>query len=655
MVSIGVADQTCAPGIAASAAHRFDERRGVGLAHCQRVAANQAAKSATHAQRKQKRFGQCLGLVGADTDPIAHRRQLPYRIHGTGIQHRMTAYVAGVMVEKRRIAALDQICPGRQPGAREALGQHRPPAAHGERGIGARIQPHGQSKTGKGCIGGHDQIGAGIGKGAVKIEYDATHGPPVTIREAKESPARLARGNATARRCQTTGAQMPVNVVILAAGQGTRMNSDLPKVLHPLAGAPLMVHAMRAGLSLLPERLVVVTGADGERVARAALDYWPEAIIAHQAEQNGTGHAVLAAADALQGAAGDALILYGDTPFVQPETLERMQAARVDADIVVLGFESRPEERYGRLVTQGDDLLEIVEHADADAATRALTLHNSGVVMADAATMLRLLHQVQPANAQGEIYLTDIVALGRSNGLRAVVVRCNEDETMGVNTRAHLARAEAQFQASARAALMEDGVTLKSPEQVFLAFDTVIGRDALIEGPCVLGPGVTIESGAHVLPFCHLTGCHISRGASVGPFARLRPGAELAEHAHVGNFVEVKNALLGEGVKVGHLTYLGDTEVGANTNIGAGTITANYDGVFKHRTVIGRDAFIGSNTVLVAPVTVGDEAMTASGSVVNHDVPAGAMAIARARQAVKEGFARRFIVKLRAQKAARKD
>ncbi len=448
---------------------------------------------------------------------------------------------------------------------------------------------------------------------------------------------------------------MPVNVIILAAGQGTRMNSDLPKVLHPLAGAPLVVHAMKSGLSLEPERLIVVTGTGAGAVVGAARDYWPETVIALQEEQKGTGHAVLAAADALEGTEGDALVLYGDTPFVSGETLRRMQEARAGADIVVLGFESRPEERYGRLVTRGDELLEIIEWADADDATRALTLHNSGVVMADAATLLRLLDRATPQNAGGEIYLTDVVALGRDEGLRATVVRCDESETMGINTRSHLARAEALFQARARAALMEDGVTLKSPDQIILAHDTVIGRDALIEGPCVFGPGVTVESGAHVLPFCHLEGCHISQGARVGPFARLRPGAELDGDAHVGNFVEVKNAQIGEGVKVGHLSYIGDTEIGPHTNIGAGTITANYDGVFKHRTRIGRDAFIGSNTVLVAPVSVGDEAMTATGSVITGDVPEGAMAIARTRQEVKEGFARRFFARLKAAKAARKD
>lgn len=443
---------------------------------------------------------------------------------------------------------------------------------------------------------------------------------------------------------------MPVNVIILAAGQGTRMNSELPKVLHPLAGAPLLVHAMKSGLSLEPERLIVVTGTGAEAVTKAAHDYWPEAVVALQEEQKGTGHAVLAAADALDGAEGDLLVLYGDTPFVSAEALERMCEARAEADIVVLGFESRPEERYGRLVTKGDELLEIVEWADADDSTRTLTLHNSGVVMGNAQTVLRLLQKATPRNASGEIYLTDVVSLGRAEGLRATVVPCDEAETMGINTREHLARAEALFQTRARTALMEDGVTLKSPDQIILAHDTVIGRDALIEGPCVFGPGVTVESGAHVLPFCHLEGCHISQGARVGPFSRLRPGAELDGDAHVGNFVEVKNSQIGEGVKVGHLSYIGDSEIGPHTNIGAGTITANYDGVSKHRTVIGHDAFIGSNTVLVAPVTVGDEAMIATGSVITGDVPEGAMAIARARQEVKDGFARRFFARLRAAK-----
>ncbi len=444
---------------------------------------------------------------------------------------------------------------------------------------------------------------------------------------------------------------MSVNVVILAAGQGTRMNSDRPKVLHEIAAAPLLLHAMRAGLTLAPDRLVVVAGTGFDEVAAAATAYWPDTTVVRQDEQKGTGHAVLCAAGALADATGDTLVLYGDTPFITEETLARMAEARTRADIVVLGFESRPEERYGRLVTEGDSLLRIVEWKDADAATRALTLHNSGVVMADTAVLMRLLPQVGTANAAGEIYLTDIVEIGRAQGLTATVVTCPEAETMGVNTRAHLAAAEAAFQTRARAALVEDGVTLTNPDTVILAFDSFIGRDAVIEGPCVFGPGVTIETGARIRPFCHLEGCHVSRGAVIGPFARLRPGAELAEDVHIGNFVEVKNAVIDEGAKINHLSYIGDADVGERTNIGAGTITCNYDGVFKHRTVIGKRAFIGSDTMLVAPVTVGDGAMTATGSVITADVPAGALAVARARQEVKPGFATRFFDRLRALKA----
>jgi bifunctional UDP-N-acetylglucosamine pyrophosphorylase/glucosamine-1-phosphate N-acetyltransferase len=444
---------------------------------------------------------------------------------------------------------------------------------------------------------------------------------------------------------------MSVNVVILAAGQGTRMNSDRPKVLHEIASAPLLVHAMRAGLALAPDRLIVVGGVGFDAVSKAASAYWPETTVVRQEEQKGTGHAVLCAAGALEGAQGDTLVLYGDTPFISEDTLARMAEARGRADIVVLGFESRPEERYGRLVTEGDSLQRIVEWKDADAATRAITLHNSGVVMADTATLLRLLPLVGTANAAGEIYLTDIVEIGRTQGLTASVVTCPEAETMGINTRAHLAEAEAAFQARARAALVEDGVTLTNPDSIILAFDSFIGRDAVVEGPCVFGPGVTVETGARIRPFCHLEGCHISRGAIIGPFARLRPGAELAEDVHIGNFVEVKNAVVDEGAKINHLSYIGDADVGERTNIGAGTITCNYDGVFKHRTTIGKRAFIGSDTMLVAPVTIGDDAMTATGSVITADVPPGALAVARARQEVKPGFATRFFDRLRALKA----
>lgn len=446
---------------------------------------------------------------------------------------------------------------------------------------------------------------------------------------------------------------MPVALLILAAGQGTRMNSDLPKVLHKVAGAPLLVHAMRAGAALDPERTVVVAGHGADLVAKAAKD-WDETVeVVLQAEQKGTGHAVAQALPALSGFEGKAIVLYGDTPFIRPDTLEAMVAN--PADVVILGFTSRPDTRYGRLVVREGDMLErIVEFKDASEAERAITLMNSGVLCADAAVLGALVAGLTNDNAAGEYYLTDVVGAAVTRGLTARVVTCPEAETLGVNSRADLAAAEAAFQAAARAECLANGVTMTAPETVFFGFDTVVGRDSIIGPNVIFGPGVTVESEAEIKGFCHLEGCHISRGASVGPFARLRPGAELAEDVHVGNFVEIKNAILDEGVKVGHLTYLGDAHVGEHTNIGAGTVTCNYDGVMKHRTEIGARAFIGSDTMLVAPVRVGAGAMTASGSVITEDVPDEALALSRAPQVIKPGLARKLFEKFKAQKEKRR-
>jgi bifunctional UDP-N-acetylglucosamine pyrophosphorylase/glucosamine-1-phosphate N-acetyltransferase len=446
---------------------------------------------------------------------------------------------------------------------------------------------------------------------------------------------------------------MPVSLIILAAGQGTRMNSDLPKVLHTLGAAPLLHHAMRAGQALDPDMTVVVAGHGAGAVTKAAHAFDPQAQVVLQGEQLGTAHAVLQAVPLLRDATGDALVLYGDTPFVRPETLEAMREARQRHAVVVLGFEAADPGRYGRLVTQGDALLRIVEFKDASAGERGITLCNSGVICADVQLLCALVAQVENQNAAGEYYLTDIVELARAEGDSAGVVICPEAETLGINTRAQLAEAEAQFQQSARNEALENGVTLTAPDTVFFALDTHVGRDATIGPNVVFGPGVTVESGATVHAFCHLEGCHISRGATVGPFARLRPGAELAEDVHVGNFVEIKNTTLEEGVKVGHLTYLGDAHVGEHTNIGAGTVTCNYDGVMKHHTEIGAHAFIGSDTMLVAPVKVGARAMTASGSIITTDVPPEALALARARQVNKPGLATKLMDRLRAIKAAK--
>ncbi|MBC2836766.1 bifunctional UDP-N-acetylglucosamine diphosphorylase/glucosamine-1-phosphate N-acetyltransferase GlmU [Paragemmobacter straminiformis] len=446
---------------------------------------------------------------------------------------------------------------------------------------------------------------------------------------------------------------MQVSLIILAAGQGTRMNSDLPKVLHRLGAAPLLHHAMAAGRALDPERTVVVTGHGALAVDKAALAYDDRTLTARQEEQLGTAHAVLQAEAAMQGASGDAIVLYGDTPFIRAETLEAMLEARARHAVVVLGFTAADPGRYGRLVARGDTLDRIVEYKDATDQERAITLCNSGVICADAETLFRLCHKVTNDNAAGEYYLTDIVALARAEGLSAGLVLCDEAETLGINTRAELAQAEALFQQRARSEALENGVTLTAPDTVFFALDTTIGRDAVIGPNVVFGPGVTIESEAEVKAFCHLEGCHISRGSDVGPFARLRPGAELAEHVHVGNFVEIKNAILDEGVKVGHLSYIGDADVGEFTNIGAGTVTCNYDGVMKHRTRIGKNAFIGSDTMLVAPVSVGNGALTASGSVITEDVPAEAIAIGRAKQVNKEGLATKLFEKLKSIKASK--
>lgn len=448
---------------------------------------------------------------------------------------------------------------------------------------------------------------------------------------------------------------MPTALIVLAAGQGTRMNSDLPKVLHELGGAPLFAHALSSGAALAPERTVLVAGHGAEAVTKAAKALDDEIDVVLQEEQRGTGHAVDQARDTLADFPGDAVVLYGDTPFIKPETLDAMAKARAGgADVVVLGFEAADPGRYGRLVLDGNRLARIVEFKDADEATRAITLCNSGVIAADTATLFDLIAGVGNDNASGEYYLTDIVDIANARGLTCSVVTCDEAETLGINTRAELAAAEAQLQAHKRAEAMENGVTLVAPDTVFFAADTFVGGDTVIEPNVVFGPGVTVENGARIRAFSHLEGCHVSRGAVIGPYARLRPGAELAEGAKVGNFVEIKNATIDTGAKVNHLTYIGDAFVGEGANIGAGTITCNYDGVFKHHTHIGAHAFIGSDTMLVAPVSVGDGAMTATGTVVTQDVDPGALAVGRARQENKPGFATKFFEKLRAQKAQKK-
>jgi bifunctional UDP-N-acetylglucosamine pyrophosphorylase/glucosamine-1-phosphate N-acetyltransferase len=443
---------------------------------------------------------------------------------------------------------------------------------------------------------------------------------------------------------------MQTALVILAAGMGSRMNSDLPKVLHEVAGLPLIGHAMRAGAALSPERTIVVTGHGAEAVEAMVTRLNPEAVCVRQKEQLGTGHAVDQARDALAGFQGTVIVLYGDTPFVSVGTLEQLVAQRADADVAVLGFEAQEPARYGRLVTQGDALTRIVEAKDATEAELAITLCNSGVIAAGCETLFDLISKLDRNNEGGEYYLTDVVGLANAGGLRATYVTCDEAETMGVNDRAQLAQAEGVFQRRARRAAMLGGVTLAEPDSVYFSHDTAIERDVWVGPNVVFGPGVQIAQGARIEAFSHLEGCAVGPRTNIGPFARLRPGAQLSQGARIGNFVEIKNATIAEGAKVNHLSYVGDASVGEAANLGAGTIICNYDGVMKHRTEIGARAFVGSNTLLVAPVKMGADSMTATGTVLTRDVPEGAMAIGRAKAVIKPGFATKLMQILRARK-----
>jgi len=445
---------------------------------------------------------------------------------------------------------------------------------------------------------------------------------------------------------------MTLEVIILAAGKGTRMRSALPKVLHDLAGRPLIQHVLDTARELSPDRIHVVHGHGAElvreRLAAAEEINWVE-----QAEQLGTGHALAQASEALAGFEGDIVVLYADTPFISAATMSAIKEKRHRSDLVVLGFHAQDPAKYGRLVTEGEDLTRIVEFKDANETERAITLCNSGVMAGPAALLLSLVAHLKNDNASGEYYLTDCIALAKDQGHSAQVVICEESETLGVNSRHDLAQAEAIFQDRMRAYFLEAGVNMFAPETVYFSHDTVIGRDAVIEQNVIFAPNCTVESGAIIRAFSHLEGAHVSRGAVVGPYARLRPGAEISEEGKIGNFVEIKNAQIGEGAKVNHLSYVGDATVGQGANIGAGAVTCNYDGVMKHHTDIGENAFIGSSTMMVAPVTIGKNAMTASGSVITKNVPDDALALGRADQNNKLGMARKLMELLKKRKLKR--
>lgn len=431
--------------------------------------------------------------------------------------------------------------------------------------------------------------------------------------------------------------------VVLAAGEGTRMLSKRPKILHEIANRAIVSHVLDAIRGAHVESVAVVVGPGREDVASEALKTTPQATIHTQQERLGTAHAALAARSALASGADDIIIIFGDTPLVQPQTIHRLRESLASGvAVVVLGFEADDPTGYGRLLLEGDNLVAIREHKDASETELAINLCNGGIMAIAGAHALALLEKVDNRNVKNEYYLTDIVAHARAAGLRTAALIADEAELRGINDRVQLAQAETAIQARLRLAAMQAGVTLIAPETVFFSYDTRLGSDVIVEPNVVFGPGVVIEEGAVVHAFSHLTGAIVRNGADVGPFVRLRPGADIGVQAHVGNFVEIKNATLGEGVKAGHLSYLGDATIGAGSNIGAGTITCNYDGFKKHRTIIGEKAFIGSNTSLIAPVSVGEGAYVGSGSIITGNVPVDSLAISRAQQVVKDGWAQKM-------------
>jgi bifunctional UDP-N-acetylglucosamine pyrophosphorylase / glucosamine-1-phosphate N-acetyltransferase len=440
--------------------------------------------------------------------------------------------------------------------------------------------------------------------------------------------------------------------IILAAGQGTRMKSATPKVMHAVAGLPILGHVIAAMRASGVERIVVVTHKEGEEVRAFAAKLGASSVI--QEKQLGTGHAAASAAPALADFSGAVIVTYGDMPMLTSATFEASFAAQARTGMTMVGFRPKDPAAYGRMIIDGQGLLDrIVEFKDANAEERSVALCNAGILTADSRSFFHWAAKLENNNKQGEYYLTDVPSFARAEGVRCSVVEADETEMMGVNSRAELATAEAAMQARLRARALANAVGMIAPDTVYLSYDTVLETDSQIEPYVVFAPGVIVRSGARIRAFSHLEGAEVGAGAIVGPYARLRPGAVLEEDVHVGNFVEVKNARVEKGAKANHLTYLGDARVGAGANIGAGTITCNYDGFEKHKTDIGAGAFIGSDTALVAPVKVGPGAITGAGSVITKDVAAGALAVTRAEQRELPGWADKFRARKKAAKAAK--
>ena len=442
--------------------------------------------------------------------------------------------------------------------------------------------------------------------------------------------------------------------LILAAGEGTRMRSSLPKVLHEIANIPMLSHVLRVCSAAQSDKIAVVIGKGSELVIDVVQNENSNASTHIQTERLGTAHAVLAAREAIEQGADDILVLFGDTPLLTPETLTNMrEMLSGGAAVVVVGFYAKDPTGYGRLLEDGEKLVAIREHAEATEEERKIEFCNGGIMGLSGEHALALIDAVDNKNAKGEYYLTDVVEIANSKGLSVKALEAAEAELIGVNTRNGLAEVEALWQNTARQKLMASGVTMQVPETVFLSADTIIEPDVELEPNIVFGPKVVVKSGVKIKAFSHFEGAVIGENADIGPFARLRPGANLASDTKVGNFVEVKNAVVHEGAKINHLTYVGDAEIGSQANIGAGTITCNYDGANKHKTTIGAGAFIGSNSALVAPVTIGDGAYVASGSVITENVPSDALGIGRGRQSNKDGLGETIRTRNAALKAER--
>ncbi len=655
-VESGVAHERRRPAAAAPGHFVEHVRRGLGAAGAQRVAADDRGKARGEAQFIEQAAGQILALVGGNGEVDAAR--------GERVHHRFPAgEQRGVMGDVLRIEAEQaflqggEIDPVHPAAGMERIVQHLRAAA-ADKAPRFLQRDERAADMGERVIERITDVISGIEQGAVEVETDDLEGK-IRHRPFRGGTFWKLQANAGNDLHMTESASPlalpPLALVVLAAGKGTRMKSDLHKVLHPIAGRPMLMHLLASADALEPQRKVVVVGAGRDQLAKALGE---TAELAVQDPQLGTGHAVQQAEGALEGFTGDVLILYGDVPFVRTETMRAMLERLHGADnpaVVVLGFEPEDALQYGRVIAEDGVVKKMVEHKDASAEERACRLCNSGLMAVRGSDLFGLLARVGNDNAQGEYYLTDIVNVANGDGrVCAVVVTDDADEVAGINSRAELAEAEARWQQKRRVQAMVDGASLVAPETVWFAWDTVLGRDVTVEQNVVFGPGVIVADGVVIHAFCHIEGARLETGTSVGPFARLRPGAVLEEKARVGNFVEVKNAVLHAGAKANHLTYLGDADVGAGANIGAGTITCNYDGYFKYRTVIGERAFIGSNSALIAPVKIGADAIVAAGSAVSRDVADGELRLVRGEQLVKPGWADRFHDAMKRKKAERK-